>query len=497
MDDIKDLIKIVTDYTRRNIPLIDLKSQHPNGNKELNLFMGIKNDSFKTDMEASRGIYGSSEVDFKFRMLKSRLNRKLLNHLFFIDYSILKMPKSYLLRQECQDYLHFSRALLTVGEKKLASKLLYKTVDLASECEFTELAIDGLKELRNVYASDYRPKLFQNVKQQLGEFQERLDEEEQADAVYYETTLQINSTINNRKKDLQYLVESLGFLKEKCDQIQSYNIYEKYFNLKIRHFELDGDFNGLLEYVAQLEQEFELGHINENRFDPSILWLAQLNAFQKLNRFKEGVSLAEQKLAGMEPEDNLWLDITEYLFLMLMHMNDFSQAGIILQKVIDKNVLSQKDEITNKKWDVYRGYTYYMTGNPRLIDNFDYQSFITDTPDYKKEMAGVNSALIFLQIISGLKDDLTTLDKKLDAIDDYIGKYLNNSFGKRTKLFYKLLQKVISNDRDYESVMPKSKYLEDKLKETTIVPDVFADVEVVSYDYLWESIQRKLVDMRN
>ena len=41
MDEIKDLIKIVTDHTRRNLPLLDLKNLHQNGNKEANLFLGI------------------------------------------------------------------------------------------------------------------------------------------------------------------------------------------------------------------------------------------------------------------------------------------------------------------------------------------------------------------------------------------------------------------------------------------------------------------------
>ena len=64
-------------------------NQYENGNKEMNLFLGIKNGEFSDDFEASRGIYGSEEVDFKFRMLKSRLNRKLLNHLFFMDFEML------------------------------------------------------------------------------------------------------------------------------------------------------------------------------------------------------------------------------------------------------------------------------------------------------------------------------------------------------------------------------------------------------------------------
>ena len=59
MEDIKDLIRIVIEFTKRNIPLIDIKAQDGNGNKELNLFLGLKDGLYETDMEASKGIYGT------------------------------------------------------------------------------------------------------------------------------------------------------------------------------------------------------------------------------------------------------------------------------------------------------------------------------------------------------------------------------------------------------------------------------------------------------
>ena len=164
MDEIKDLIKIITDHTKRNVPLLDLKNQHKNGNKEMNLFLGIKSGEFSDDIEASQGIYGSEEVDFKFRMLKSRLNRKLLNHLFFMDFESRSFNKSTNYYQEALDYLHFSRMLLNVEEVNLGTKILYKTIDLAKDCEYTVVVIDSLRALREVYAKTYRPKLFQNIK---------------------------------------------------------------------------------------------------------------------------------------------------------------------------------------------------------------------------------------------------------------------------------------------------------------------------------------------
>ncbi len=494
MKDIKDLIQIVTYYTRRNLPLIDLKTQHPNGNKELNLFLGLKNKDFDSDEEASRSIYGSSEVDFKFRMLKSRLNRKLLNHLFFIDYSVIKLPKADILRQECQDYLYFAKSLLKVDQKKLSEKLFNKSLEIARECEFTDLAMDGLKELRNIYATLYRPKLFQNIRQQLEKTKIRSEVEEAANIIYFETKLRLNATINNRKKDLGFLISAIDFLKEKTHEVRSYNIYEKYFTLKIRLFELEGDYTGLLEFARQLEHEFELGHINENRFDPSIIWLAKLQAFLKLKRFNEGLNIAEQKLKDMDEENRLWLEVSEYLFLLLLSIKDYSRAAAVIQKVLDGKTLCQKDDSVIYKWDVYRGYAYYLSEDSGLVSDFDYPAFIAKTPPYKKEMAGIHTAHLILQVLANLNGDLNVLNKKLSAIDDYTGKYLNNSFGKRTKIFYKLLQKVVVYNRVNEDIMVKSKYLEDKLKKTGPTPEIYADLEVVPYEYLWKHVQQKLIE---
>ena len=259
MDEIKDLIKIVTDHTRRNLPLLDLKNLHQNGNKEANLFLGIKNGEFNDDIQASSGIYGSEEVDFKFRMLKSRLNRKLLNHLFFMDFTSQNHTKATTLYQEALDYLHFSKMLLNIGEIKLGTKLLYKTIDMANECEYTVVLIDCLRELREVYAKTYRPKLFQNIKSQLAEYEALERTEEKANAIFQESRLSINSTVNNRKKSFEPFKEAISELKALHKKNNSYNIFEQYFKLEVWYYELTGEFDRVLELINDIEKDYSKG----------------------------------------------------------------------------------------------------------------------------------------------------------------------------------------------------------------------------------------------
>ena len=492
MDEIKELIKIVTDNTKKNIPLIDLKNQHQNGNKEMNLFLGIKNGQFSSDEEASSGIYGSQEVDFKFRMLKSRLSRKLLNHLFFMDFSANKFTKSTNLYQESLDYFHFSRMLLNIGETKLGTKLLYKTIDLAKEGEYTPVLRDCLRELRVLYAITYRPKLFHNIKNQMMEIEELEKLEEKADLIFQENRLFINSTINNRKKSFESYTKALKELETLYKLTNSYNIFEKYYKLNIWYHELTGQFDKVLKIALQIEKDYEKGKINQKRFDHLFLNIAKGNALIKLKRFDEGCSFLEKMLNELNGASKEWYLFAEKYVMLNIQNEQYENASDIFLRVAGNKTFSDLDEKEQLRWNIIRGYLYYLTNDKKLIKKFDFDKFVQDTPAFIKENAGYHVSIIILQMLHIVDGDLTALHHKLDAIDDYVNRYLNNSFSKRTKTFCKLLHKVVVHNRDYETIVVKSRYLQEKMYESNVAGESFVDFEIVPYEYLWEHVLKNI-----
>jgi hypothetical protein len=493
MDEIKDLIKIVTDNTKKNLPLLDLKNQHQNGNKEMNLFLGIKNGEFASDEEASNGIYGSEEVDFKFRMLKSRLNRKLLNHLFFMDFSSTKYTKSNTLYQEALDYFHFARMLLNVDEIKLGTKLLYKTIDLAKECEFTAVLNDCLRELREVYAKTYRPKLFQNIKNQIKEYEELEKIEERADLIFQENRLYINSSVNNRKKSFEPHLNAIEELYKFYRQTNSYNIYEKYLKLKIRYHELAGEFESVIEFINEIEKDYQKGRINQRRFNQLFFNISKGNALIKLKMFKEGSEFLEKMLQEIDNSSSDWYLFAEKFVMLNIQNEQYDKASEIFLRVAGNKSFIDLDEQDTLRWNIIRGYLYHLTRNKKLNRKFDFQQFIEQTPEFIKENAGYHVSIIILQILNGINNELEELHQKLDAMDDYVNRYLNNSFSKRTKTFCKLLHKIAIHNRDYETITLKSRYLQEKLFESEIAGESFVDFEVVPYEFLWGKVLDALI----
>jgi len=492
MDEIKELIKIVTDNTKKNLPLLDLKNQHQNGNKEMNLFLGIKNGEFSSDEEASNGIYGSEEVDFKFRMLKSRLNRKLLNHLFFMDFASGKYTKASTVYQEVLDYFHFARMLLNVGEIKLGSKLLYKTIDVAKESEFTAVLNDCLRELREVYAKTYRPKLFQNIKTQIKEYEELERIEEKADLIFQENRLYINSTVNNRKKSFAPYLEAIDELLKLYRKTNSYNIYEKYFKLKIRYHELAGEFESVLDFIRQIENDYKKGKINQKRFDQLFINIAKGNALIKLKMFKEGSDFLEKMLHEIDNSSCDWYLFAEKYVMLNIQNEQYNKASEVFLRVAANKSFDDLDEQETLRWNIIRVYLYHLTLNKKLIRKFDLQQFIEETPEFIKENAGYHVSIIILQILNSINGDLEQLHQKLDAMDDYVNRYLNNSFSKRTKTFCKLLHKIAIHNREYETIIVKSRYLQEKLYESEIAGESFVDFEIVPYEYLWEKALKEI-----
>ncbi len=496
MEELNELIKIVNRFTRKNIPLIDLKAQDDQENKELNLFLGIKNGKYDSDQSASEGIYGEEEVDFKFRMLKSRLNKKLLNHLFFMDYSNIKLHKSATFHQECLELLHFSRLLLKIGEIKLATKLIYKTVDLAKECEYNDIMVGCLTELRDIYASTYRPKLFQTIVSQLDEYRKLIEKEEQANNIYFEQKLFLNSSVNNRKKDLKPIKGGIKSINKLYHETLSFNVWEKHLKLSIWFNEYQGDFKEVLNIIAKAEKQFEEGTINQARFNSEGVKIAKLYALLKLGEVDEGIKLAEECLNETDKDSINWHAFQENYFLLALKKKDYDLAIQIIDKVFNNKNFGDFEAGVVEKWSLYRAYLYYLTGEKNLVRKIDYNNIISVIPEFQKDKAGINVATLILQVLTNLDGDLNKLHEILAAMEDYVNKYLNNSFSKRTKVFCKLLHKIVAHNKDFELIIQKSKYLTEKLTESEPDGDVYTDLEIIPYQHLWDIIVQRLSVLR-
>jgi hypothetical protein len=283
-------------------------------------------------------------------------------------------------------------------------------------------------------------------------------------------------------------LKAIKELKHLYEKTNSYNIFERYLKLKIWYFELVGDFESVLKLIVEVENSFKTGKINQKRFDSLFTNFSKGNALIKLKMYKQGSAFLEQMLDEVEGTSKAWYVFAEKLVILNIQNKQFEKASEIFFRVASNKSFTELEEKELLRWNIYRSYLFFLTGNKKIIKKFDYNSFMEETPEFSKENAGYHVAILILQIMNMAGDDLSKLHAKLNSMDDYVNRFLNNSYSKRTKTFCKLLHKIAIHNRDYDTIMIKSKYLQDKLMESDIAGESFVDFEVVPYEFLWENV---------
>jgi hypothetical protein len=104
MEEIRKLIKIVSNRAEKNAFGVDLDVSTENPSLEEQLYVGARDGQYLTDDNASQGLYGADSTDHRFRMLKSRLKTKLLNLLFLVDFKENTNNSTWQNEQDCENH---------------------------------------------------------------------------------------------------------------------------------------------------------------------------------------------------------------------------------------------------------------------------------------------------------------------------------------------------------------------------------------------------------
>ncbi|MCK5703938.1 MAG: hypothetical protein KAI29_22425, partial [Cyclobacteriaceae bacterium] len=253
MEDLKRLVRIISKRKQRQYPLLELKSINENSTKENIFYRYIKKGIVNSDAEAAKLIYDSKSDDDRFRMLKSRLKQKLLNHMFFLDFTDNNQKVANQYEQECIQQLHQAKMLLFTGENKTARSLILKVVTTAERCEFTKYLISSLEDLVRIYSDNCQPHLFDEVIDNLNKSRILYKKEEEAREHYYYIKMMIVKSVNSRKKNLEKAAKSVKVLEKLWKETKSFNIFEYLYKLILLHKELTGDFKGIITLLHEIE----------------------------------------------------------------------------------------------------------------------------------------------------------------------------------------------------------------------------------------------------
>ncbi|MEJ8803407.1 hypothetical protein [Pontibacter sp. H249] len=484
MQELKRLVKIIDSSNPRALPIVDPTDQSSLEGKLYNL---IKNNLTQTDEEACLDLYGEDKLTPTYRMLKSRLRKKLLNSLFFTELSESHFRTGYVKYSECLSLQYQADKLVILGEYDLAYKIAEQVITIAKKAELNDLLVRAydIKREANLLRDDRNK--FEKDLELLQHYSYLDSSEREATLIYSRHKFDISLNLSSFKKWSVAYKQSLPKLEKLWLNTGSSKIYNYYHMLQIAYLESAGNFEGIVKLINNSKRLLDEGKVNAHWYNDRLNNFIKVYALLRLNQIEEGLNHASCHLNSFKEGSINWYGFLENYLLLSLHKQDYMLAVNLCSLAIDKGLFNFPVPRIKERWALLIEYVKLATSKTDI----DTKSIgFIKQPEFSslsKDKEGLNLSILILDFMKEVPNlDLQREEYHIERLSKYSNKYLKGEVGARSKLFIKLL--ILSMKAERRNLKTKVAPLLAKLKSTPPPQDPIAEIEIVPYEHLWQYV---------
>lgn len=488
MNELKTLVKIVTDRRLSVLPVLDFAERNGAG-KDFRLVRLLEGPAPVTQTQLVKGIYGSNDAKSltAFRKLKSRVQQKLLNQLYFLDQSDSRHLASKKYDQQCFGLLHQAKILIGEGEYKLAEKLFRKALRLAEEAEFTHYSVLGVSILRKMYVEMGQAARFRQMSEQLLQLQQKQMLENEAEQLFVESKLALNDKVQVRKFTLTQLPLYLQRLEQIHQEVNSYNTFNCLYSVRVIMQELAGNYLEIIRITSEVEQQRKQGLINPRRFDKRFNNYMNIYAHLQCRHAAEGLQLAEEYFLDFHYSSGNWFYFLETYVLLAMHAREYVKAIDLVQQAHQNPYFSKQRDTAQQRWELYEAYLQFVRPVISPLKMRHFTQFAQTVPAYSRDKQGLNVAILILQFFYFFNQgDIEGLTARLDALRKYEQRHLRDPATLRSQLFFRLIFMSMKEGFALPTIERKAAAQLQLLSSTPQPGQAYGEIEIIPYEHLWE-----------
>jgi len=177
MKNLIEISKIVTKKKVRKIEIFDDHSLKHKNSKFNEFYEALMASKFKNDRDAASFLYGCSPTDDKYRQLKSRFRKRLLNTLFFLDVNLPSTSSYDRAYFSCNKDWTLVKILLSNNADFTAASLARQILTTALKFKFADVIVNCSRILRRYAAETADEKNYEQYDQHSKQYQNVLDKE--------------------------------------------------------------------------------------------------------------------------------------------------------------------------------------------------------------------------------------------------------------------------------------------------------------------------------
>lgn len=500
----KNLIEISKIVTKKKIRKIEIFDDHylENRSSKFNEFYeALTQGRFKNDRDAAAFLYDSTPKDDKYRQLKSRFRKRLLNTLFFLDVnrpSASNYDRAYF---SCNKDWTLVKILKDNDADYTAASLARQILTTALKFKFADVIVNCSRILRSYAAQEGDDKNFEVYDHHIKQYKDILDAEIRSEELYQRVILNYYKPPSKRINLTEHIdtyCEALDGLTKLYDS--PVIIYNKYLMWIYRH-EMLHEFDKMLEICEEVEQYVEDNPIYYQSEKIVSIYLKKAAAYLHL-KDERGLAISAKHEGTFQKGSNHWYQFYEYVFLLAMHVGDYVRADELYQEVVSYNKFDKAEQETQKKWSVFNYYLSYA--KKYLLQESDkdkvsrtslrLNKFLDEPALYPKSERILMVHHIIVQILFLLEENRHSRARTLILqLKGHINRQLRKEEYYRTMQFIRLLQQLQKADFQRENLSNTEKYVQRiEEEEQFFYRGLLMEIEIIPYEDLWRIILQQL-----
>jgi len=502
MKNLIEISKIVTKKKVRKIEIFDDHSLRNKSSKFNEFYESLLANKFKNDRDAASSLYECSPTDDKYRQLKSRFRKRLLNTLFFLDIN-LPSTSNY-------DRAYFSCnkdwtlvKILESNKADLTSTALAKQIlTTALKYKFSDIIVDCARLLRKNAANSADSKNYDVYHNHILKYTKIMEADMQAEELLqrvimiYKTTLEINE---QESEEIDGYANKLVALSEEYD---SPVILFSMYLVWVYQYELKRDYESMLMVCNQAEKYIEDFPNYYQKDKLATFQLKKMAAYLHIKDYKNGKINAEKSLKSLGAGSDTWFEFMEFYFLLSMQTGNYINAMAVFNETSNNSKYKKLRTFNREKWKIYEVYlNYFLESDPALNivaaaqkrKPFRVSRFLNDPLLYPKDQRIFTVLMIIAQILFFLdKRSYNSVTERIDRLKSYATRQLKKDEYFRAAQFVKLLQQLNKAGYQKSNLSNIDKYYERLTQRTFNYKGKINELEIVPYEDLWDHILTKI-----
>jgi hypothetical protein len=497
-----EISKIVTKKKVKKIEIFDDNSLKTKNSKFNEFYDALMAGKFRNDRDAATFLYDCSPTDDKYRQLKSRFRKRLLNTLFFLDVNLPDTSGYDRAYFSCNKEWTLVKILLANDARGTAASLARQILTTSLKFKFADLIVNCSRILREYAATEENEKEYEEYDGYIKHYKDVLDAEIRSEELYQRVMINYfrPATENfNLSERIDMYCDALIGLSEVYDSpVIFYNMYLVW----TYRYEMMQDYEAMTEVCSRAEQYMKDNPTYYQEEKSALFQLKKMSAFLHLKDYKRGKVNAEKGLQSFEEGSELWFTFMEYYFLLAMHTDNFINATAILTKAMAHQRYKKLSLEERERWKVYEVYLNYVIDiygdeNPILRRQnrrlFKATKFLNDPIMYPKELRIFTIFLLIAQVLFLVEQkQYPQATEVIDRLKNYANRQLKKEDFYRLIAFIRLLQQAGRAEFKKDDITGTEKYL-GRLQEVPFnYRGLTAELEVIPYEQLWSILMSRL-----